>query len=288
MHRFLKISLYIVYLMVAMGVFLYIQFPSKTFSRYLSSSIESSYPGIRIVIASMHPTLPPGVSIVSGAVFYRDMPLVHTDTIRLRPMLLSLFKPAMKVQFRGYAHEGRFNGIMEFAKNSRPMKYQVNAGLSGIEMKEIPILQSLTEQRLSGKFDGRIEFSTDGKQETASAQMKAFNCNFALASPIDKLESISFQQVLADLSLDGDRVELKEVLFKGRQVDGRLSGSIALQSPIGRSVMKLSGEMKPHPGFFTELGGRMSTQLLSKRSQGDTRITFTIEGAIESPIFSLN
>jgi type II secretion system protein N len=288
MNRFLKMSLYIVYLIAATGVFLYIQFPSETFSRYLSSFIESSYPGIQITIARMRPTLPPGLSIASGAVFYQDVPLVHADTIRFRPMFLSLFKPDMQVQFQGAAHAGRFSGSVEFAKNSRPMRYRVDAGLSGIEMQEIPIVKNLTGSRLSGKCDGRIEFSTDGKVEKASAKMKSFSCKLSLASPIAKLESLSFQQVLADLSLDRGRVEIKEVLFKGPQIDGRLSGNIVLQRPIGKSVMKLSGEMKPHPGFFTELGGPMSTQLLSRRSQGDTKITFTIEGAIENPIFYLN
>ena len=137
----------------------------------------------------------------------------------------------------GVAHEGRFKGIIEFTKNSRPMRYQVDAGLSGIEMNEIPILQSLTGRRLSGKFDGRIEYNIDGKERAVSAQMKALNCKFELASPIVKIKTLSFQQVHANLTFGRERVGIKEVLFKGRQVDGRLSGSIALQKPVEKSVL---------------------------------------------------
>lgn len=286
MHRFLKLVLYAVYLIVTTGLFLYIQFPSDTFVRYLSSYAEASYPGIRISMTKIHPTLPLGVSITSGTVSFQDIPLVRADAIRFRPIILSFFKPKMQVQFMGTAHEGRFKGVIEFTKNSRPMRYQVEAGLSGIEMNEIPILQSLTGRRLSGKCDGRIEYNTDGKEGAVSAQMKALNCKFELASSIVKIKSLSFQQVFANLTFGRGRVGIKEVLFKGRQVDGRLSGSIALKKPVGKSVMKLSGEMKPHSGFLTELEGDLPTQLLSKRSRGDTNIKFKIEGTIENPIFS--
>ena len=286
MHRFLKLVLYVVYFFVTTGLFLYIQFPSETFIRYLSSYAEASYPGIRISMTEIRPTLSLGVSITSGSVLFQDIPLVRTDSIRFRPMILSFFKPRIQVQFLGSAHEGRFNGVIEFTKNSRPMRYQVDAGLSGIEMNEVPILQSLTGRKLSGKCDGRLEYNTDGKEGAVSARMKALNCKLELASPIVKIKFLSFQQVHANLTFEKGRVGIKEVLFKGRQVDGRLSGSIALQKPVGKSVMKLSGEMKPHPEFLTELEDEMPTQLLSNRNKGDTNIEFKIEGAIEKPVFS--
>lgn len=284
MNRFFKITLFIGYLIATAGVFLYIQFPSETFSRYFSSIIESSYPGIRITMTRMYPMLPLGVSIASGAVSYQDVSLVHADTVRFKPMLMSIFKPEKQIQFLGSAHEGRFNGTIEWIKNSHRVQYRLDAGLSGMEMKEIPILQTLSNKRLSGRCDGRIEYRTDAK--AASAQMKVFDCKFELATPMANITSLSFQQVLATLAFDGRRLGIKEVIFKGRQLDGRLSGSITFQKPIGKSVMKLSGEVKPHPGFFSELGSTLSTPFLSKRSQGEAEMTFTIEGTIENPIFS--
>jgi type II secretion system protein N len=286
MHRFLKLILYVVYLIATTGVFLYLQFPSETVIRYLSSCAEASYPGIQVSMNSMHPTFPPGVFIASGAVSFQDMPMVQTDSIRIRPMILSFFKPGMQVQFLGSAHQGRFRGVVEFEKKSRPLRYRVDAGFSGIEMKEMPILERLTGQRLSGKCDGRIAYNTDGKPGAVTAQMNALNCSFELASPLVKIKAVSFQQVHANLAFEKGRVGIKEVLFKGRQADGRLSGSITLKNPVQKSVIKLSGEMKPHPGFLAELGGRTPTQLLSNRRQGEANIAFKIGGTLEAPSFS--
>ncbi len=286
MHRFFKLTVYVVYLVAATGLFLYIQFPSDTVMRYLSSYTEAAYPGIRISMRNIHPTLPLGVSIESGAISFQDMPLVRMDAIRFSPILLSLFKPAIQVQFFGTAHQGRFTGIIEFVKNNHPVRYRVDAGLSGVEMNDIPVLQNLTGKRFSGKCDGRVEYNPEGKGGRVSARIKALNCKFKLASPEAKIESLSFQQVHANLAFDNEGLTVTELLFKGRQVDGVLSGSIALKKPVGKSVVKLSGEMTPHAGFLTALGDDMSTQLLSTRSRGDVQIEFRIEGTVEEPIFS--
>ena len=284
MHRFFKYALYSIYLIVAAGLFLYIQFPSETMIRYLSASANASYPGIRITMANMHPTLPLGVAIASGAVFYHDIPLVRADRIRLRPMLLSILKPERKIRFLGAAHAGRFNGVIEWAADGRPAKYRVDAGLSGMQIHEIPLLQHLSGKRVSGKCDGRIEYRSDG--DAATVRINAVDCKIARPSLTGKEEFLSFQQVLATLAVESGGLNIKELLFKGRQVDGRLSGAIALRKPIGKSVMTLSGEMKPHPGFFTELGHSVSPQLLSSRIPGESTMPFTIEGTLEDPVFS--
>jgi hypothetical protein len=92
--------------------------------------------------------------------------------------------------------------------------------------------------------------------------------------------------VLVNLTVENGRVKIGEVLFKGKEVNGRLSGSIILKKPVEKSVFKLSGEMKSPPEFLSELDNRMPIQLLSKRNRDGTKIKFKIEGTVEKPVFS--
>ncbi len=84
---------------------------------------------------------------------------------------------------------------------------------------------------------------------------------------------------------DLQNLQIKETIIKGNQAGGDISGTITLKNPSGKSILNLSGTIKPQPSLIAKLGGMAS--LFLKQKQGNTGFPFKITGTLEKPNFSL-
>jgi len=282
----IKIVFYFSYTVCTTVFFLYLLFPAAGIQRHLASSVESRWPGIRLSIAQVRPTVPIGVRVSSGMLSFHEEPLVRADGIRIHPELFSFFLPKKQMRFSGNAAGGRFSGTIEYIQDSFPRHLEVDAGVAGMEVGDLPFFQFLTARRISGRCDGQIRYKDDSDGGNLAAQMKLSGCKMMLDAPAVDIDALSFQQVLAELIFQGRRLEIKETVFKGPQLEGRLSGFISIEKPVGKSDLRLVGTVKPHHGFLAALKNSDSMRLLSQKSSGKPDMDFKIEGTIENPAFS--
>ena len=99
------------------------------------------------------------------------------------------------------------------------------------------------------------------------------------------LESFSFESIAADIAMNNQKIQINECIIKGNQADGRISGSVNLKNPLGKSVLDLTGTIKPHQLLIENLQKSFPVKSLLKTGKGGLPIR--LYGTIDQPGFSL-
>jgi len=70
-------------------------------------------------------------------------------------------------------------------------------------------------------------------------------------------------------------------------LDIEVTGSIRFTSVPSRSILSLSGQLKPHPEFIKELGKSFPVNMFFKKKSKTNSFPFTIKGTIDKTRFSM-
>ena len=113
-----------------------------------------------------------------------------------------------------------------------------------------------------------------------SAELILSDCTIELLASVFNLDNISFKKIEADIALNNNKLQLKQCIFKGKQMDGTMSGTITLKNPFKDSVLNLSGAITPQPLLLENLS-KVFPVNRKKMEQGVIHIT--IGGTFDKP-----
>ena len=99
------------------------------------------------------------------------------------------------------------------------------------------------------------------------------------------LKSFSFESIAADIAMNNQKIQINECIIKGKHADGRISGSVSLKNPLGKSVLNLAGTIKPHHLLIENLQNIFPVKSLLKTGKGG--LSIRLYGTIAQPDFSL-
>lgn len=99
------------------------------------------------------------------------------------------------------------------------------------------------------------------------------------------MESFRFESITANATMNNQKIQINECVIKGKQADGRISGSVNLKNPFGKSVLDLTVTVKPHHLLIENLQNIFPVKSFLKTGKGD--ITIRLCGDIDQPGFSL-
>jgi len=289
LSRLMKIFLYFIYIVSATGFFLYLLFPAAAVERHMAFWVERHNPGIRLLLFRLQPKFPPGFLIDSSQFLFHNVPLIRADTIQIVPQLDSLFRPLKGIAFQGNTSGGRFNGTIGFAKSDPALPIQVDAGLTGVRIEKIPLIQSLNIGGLSGLCDGRIQ---SGAGSSVTARLKISECNGKFLSSIPGADSIlgtetlPFKRVTSTLDYLNGELKIREALFEGPRINGSVWGVVIIKVPFGKSLLKLAGKISTGRAPATGIVDQAPVQLLSDKIPSVVDVEFRVEGTLENPVFS--
>jgi type II secretion system protein N len=112
-------------------------------------------------------------------------------------------------------------------------------------------------------------------------------CRVELQVPLINLIELAFINIEADIGFKNRQFQINQCLFKGQQMDGKLSGTITLKNPPGESLLNLTGMIKPHHFFLADLRKSLPANFIPKKRPGSSGFPVRIMGTIEKPGFSL-
>lgn len=229
-----------------------------------------------------------------------ENPLADIESLKVMPNLLTLFKPEIRFTFKGESCKGTINGKGSVVKTDNQDSVQglmIDTDLSGIQIKEIKGIK-ISDYKVSGILDGNILYKGNDPAERAVSRLSISDCNIDLAplskkmgllAPMFNVGNFTFKNVNANITVSKDKtLQIKEFTVKGTQINGNLSGSVILKTPSEKSLLNLTGDIKPHPSFIAGLGTMGA--LLKKVNQGqggESGIPFKVTGTIENPGFSM-
>lgn len=289
-----KWLLYSIYIIAVTGFFLYYLFPSEEVKKYAEFKISNANPDMRVSIDRIKPAFPPGLGFYTVKLFREDNQLLEIEQLKTSPRLLSVFGAETLLSFSGELYAGELKGIAAFAKNENDFIFpkngirqiQIDANLSGIHIKDIHAVKNLPDYTLSGILGGNILYDT-GKDAAnkAVAKIAVSDCNIGLpesgvkgnlALLLGNIKALSFSNIDADITIDKDnKLEIKECILKGSQLNGDITGTIDMKKPFKKSALNLTVTIKPHPSFIAAIGNAASS--FFKKGSLSLRVSGTVE-----------
>ncbi len=277
---------YILYSLAALSFFLYYLFPSEKIGKYISYKVRTLRPGWSVQIGNIRPAFPPGLLLHSTDVLRGETLLLESRRLKIRPELLSLFRSGKRIYFQADMYAGEVKG--ESILQGNPGKdLQVQARFEGIRLTDIAALQQMSEYQISGILSGTLAFSREGTAAKGNCRMKIKDLNVELGPGLFSLAKLTFSDTDAKLNLQNSQnLIIEECVAKGKQMGLNLRGSITLKQVPEKSLLNLSGTIKPHPELIAQLGEGIAAMMF-QGGAGKSEFPFHIRGSIEKPVFSM-
>ncbi len=290
MNAVKKIALYALYTLAVTGIFLYYLFPSESVRAYVRYKVHQADPSLELTIGGAAPTLPPGLTFRSALLSQEAEPLAGAETLKVTPALTTLFGPEITLGFKGEVYGGALKGDLVLDRTQKrpdPPVRALTANIVGLQVGRVHALERVSDYTVSGSLNGAVSYQNTDEGEKGDLRLALTDLTVRPRTPLFNITDLTFNQVQAEAILTpGRRVEIRQCTLAGPQVNGTLSGSIRVASNPARSVLDLTGNLKPHPSFLAEISkGFPASLLLKNRSGGD--ISFRIRGTIDNPSFSL-
>lgn len=276
--------LYAVYIILVMTFCLFYLFPVDAVTKYMSFALTETIPGINITLKKARPAFPAALRLQAVEFYYRRSLLLTAEQVKIVPYFTTLFFPPVKFAFKGRTYGGIVEGRGKFTAKQADHKATIDARLAGIQVEEIAVLQNLAGRRIEGLLEGQIKYdsgTTSG--DNLSAEFVMSECIIELLTPVFNIGNVNFSKIETDVVVNKHKLQLKQCNFKGKQMDGTLSGFITLNNPLKESLISLSGTIKPHPVLLENL----NKVFPANKKWQQSGLPIRLNGTIEKPVFFL-
>jgi type II secretion system protein N len=280
---------YILYGLVFTLALLYFRFPSDAVEDYLRAQGDRGNPRLALSVDRLGPSFPFGLKFVKMRVSLQDSPdslFLKADRIFLRPSLLSLLGGKSWYSFHCDGYKGDASGRIRLWQNEGSHAIDAEIELRNVDLGEYTYLPNLIGRTVEGALSGTISYSgqfrpvLDGSGE---ASVTLSEGSVQLAEPFLTLQSIDFNELQIDMVLNKQKIDVSRLEFKGKQLQGKLSGTITLGRALTESALNLSGTIEPFAALFESAGGTQDTVAFLRDRIDQGTFTFMIEGTLGQP-----
>jgi len=214
--------------------------------------------------------------------------LIDLDSIKITPELLSIFSSNKTTNFRGRVHAGTVEGMMHADSRSDQGTEKIEGTISGVQVRGISALQGLTAHKISGNLGGNFMIAGKWPNRSMTGQLTLSDSRIDFDPPVMGLPALEFTKIDTDLALNKGSLAIKKFSARGNQINADISGTIALDKGGRQNALNLEGSVTPHHGFLAKMQSSIPASFLRQKTAGNTAISFTIGGTVESPAFKLN
>ena len=286
MKNFKKWLLYIAYTLIAMGFFFYILFPSETIKGAVSTYLLKTIPGYQIQIRGLQPVLPLGLGFESVKVLKSDSLWAQIDRLNVNPRMSTLLSSQKTINFRGKAYQGTLRGHIDVNETDKSTQTDIFLKLAEIQLADITQLQERLGRKLSGFLNGDLDLTdTNGPSRSIKGKLDFTDVRLELSNPIINLQEVALNIVEAEFTVNKQVFSLKRLEAKGGQVEGRLTGTVMIRKPMGKSRINLRGSFFPQEVLLASFQDILPGNFF-KQQMGDKGMPIRIYGTIEKPKFS--
>lgn len=280
---------YILYALILTMALLYFRFPSDAVEDYFRAQGVSANPPLALSVDRIGPLIPYGLKFVKTRVSLLDSPdslILKADRLSLRPSLLSLLGGKPDYSFHCAAYKGDTSGSIRLWQEETARSIDTEIELTNVDLGEYAYLRELIGRSVKGTLSGTIVYNgqyrpiLDGSGE---ANLSLSEGTVELAEPFLTLKSIDFNELEIDMVLNKQKIDVGRLEFKGKQLQGTLSGTITLRKALAESVLSLSGTIEPFAALFENATGIQDTVAFLRDRIDQGTFTFTIEGTLGQP-----
>lgn len=287
MSRSKTILLYVGVVLAATAAFLYLRFPTDTVKDFISAQISQAAPDVKLDIETLSPNFPAGVTLENVDLAYQNQLLFTAEQAKISTRPTSLISAQKSISYDLATSGGQIKGRAVIRSDGNGPGVDVKANVKSIQLKNIPAIEAFSGYNVSGILDGSVNVNGSGRNGSAQTAFTISQCVIELAQPFFGIAKLNFQLIDAELAMNGQRVIVKKCDLNGEEVDGRITGSLTVRQPYGRTRLNLSGVLKPQPAFNAKLSKMIPVALLSGTNIQRKGIPFKITGTLDKPGYSL-
>ncbi len=219
---------------------------------------------------------------------YKNREIAVAKTIAATPSLPSLFRSRPLIAFNGQVHDGLLRGEAE-AGDARHAA-TIRMTLSGLRLEKTPALRKLAGFSVSGGLDSKSEFRfSDGSGEFPGAEilLHVSGAAFSKSTLPSSIRQLTLKRLEAKFTAANRRIRVERFSASGHEANALMTGWIGLKSPLGKSDLHLSGEIRPHAVFLSKLEKDYPGLSALAGKSVDAGISFNIDGVMDNPAYSL-
>ncbi|MCU0599617.1 MAG: type II secretion system protein GspN [Desulfobacterales bacterium] len=273
------------YIIFATLIFLYYLFPTDALIGYLNYKLSDSIPGFHFTADRIRPSFPPGLKLEAPVLMRKEKELIKIDHLYVRPRYLTIFSQTKAFLFDAVLKTGSIAGTVEATLDKPALS--IDLLFEQLELGAISALQEITPHGISGVLNGKLNYTHhppygSGRVEfVISSGVVDFKPVFFGVEQL-KLDTINMNAELADQTLTIESFEVK-----GRELNGKATGTANLRNPLILSALNISGLVTPTPLLMKSLEEIFPISAMIENNESTGGIPFNISGTIENPGFSL-
>ncbi|UCG10980.1 MAG: type II secretion system protein GspN [Deltaproteobacteria bacterium] len=286
----LQVSAYALYALVLAGILLVWKFPYQSLQKRLQS-VASDRLGLRLEMAVLSPTFPPGVNFRRFSVrpLQSDSPsLFEAGEGQVRIKILQLLRRRLDLTIRTFAYGGSVDGKVLLEPYHNEPSFQLSMSWDAVRLHEHPAIANLAGRELSGKISGELQlegFLNKVRESTGKGNLLLEEGIFPVNSAYLKTDTLDEVQVVAETEFANGKLEIRHCQFEARGFQGDLSGVVTLHPNLSESTLNLAGKGKMESGLLnlSTNNSRVAVTFLKQ----DKPLPFHLRGTLTSPRFSL-
>jgi type II secretion system protein N len=261
---------YILAGIVMLGGMLYLRFPGQSLIEYVQAFAAARHPGMQVSIASLSPSLSPGLTLENLTLGLRGRPesVVQVARLAVGASALDLLKRRLVVTAVAQGYGGEIRGEAAFPRlGSLTGPLAAVATFRDLRVERIALLKETALLRLTGILQGRMTFngSTVAVQSgTGTLEFTLTNGSYQLPEKFLGFEKIDFSRIEGKAGYRGGVLRITQLTLTGDTLRCSLRGNILPAPDARQSRLDLKGTID-FPG------------------QGGRRITVSIGGTLGNP-----
>nr|AGF93674.1 conserved hypothetical protein, secreted [uncultured organism] len=215
---------------------------------------------------------------------YLDEP-TEISNCNINMDLFHLITGSAKTNFSLQLLNGSMQGILDLDSLFQPSKYDLNLDWKQLALKDNPLNYNRNRVKsLQGFCSGEIKLRGDLNkplQSTGEGNMKIREVGLQLAVPPLPQQDFKDFQGNCDWQLKNRKFYIGNCNLQGKGIQGNTDGNLRLRTPLARSNMDLTGEIR-----FTESDPKIYS--LAQKYMGTNKLNFQLKGSLNNPAYSLN
>ncbi|NVL90266.1 MAG: type II secretion system protein GspN [Desulfobacterales bacterium] len=280
---------YLLFALVLTAALLYYRFPSDVLRDHLQAAADKAAPSLLLSVDRIEPSIPIGLNFLKTKIAFKDIPdrvIFTADSFLLRPQLMELLRGKSKYSFHGIAYKGDLNGCVYIKKDGTNGFIDTEIELKNIHIGDYTYLAYLIGRHIEGTLGGTISYK--GRHDSLTtgsgkANLTLSHGRIKLLRPLLTFDSIDFNEMGIEMVLKKQKIKIARLKFKGRQLQGTLSGTITLKEEFTKSILDLRGTVEPFAALFKNATGIQDTVKIFKERLNMGTLSFVIRGTLKEP-----
>jgi type II secretion system protein N len=276
---------YVFYGIVLLAVLLIVFFPAKKIRNYCTSTIEQIFPGTTCHIDSIGYGFPATLHFHKVQVFEKGRSEETIVSVRSLSFQADLQHPGVRVVADLY--DGKLQCRLSINRSNGTIilndieAHHVDLGKWG-RLQKILGRDISGYLDLSGRYKGNIKEMLQGEAE---GKAMVHGGGIELLHPILSLTSISLLHSEIKFMFKNRILTITNGGFYGTEFDCTFNGMFHIAFPASRSMLELSGDLKPTISLVTTDKRWKSIETIMQRRFRQSTIPFVVNGSLAAPRF---